>query len=94
VQEVFDLTVPAHHNFVADDFLVHNSIEQDADLVAFIYRDELYNRREDGENENQAEVILAKHRNGETGTIHLWFFGENTSFKNQDRQHGEAPSPF
>ena len=43
VEEVFDLTVPGPHNFIANDIFVHNSIEQDADLVAFIYRDEIYN---------------------------------------------------
>jgi replicative DNA helicase len=75
------------------DLRESGSIEQDADLVAFIYRDQVYNP-DSPDNENDAEVIVAKHRNGETGTLHLWFFGENTSFKNQDRQHGESPTPF
>ena len=44
VEEVYDLTVEGLHNFVAEDIIVHNSIEQDADLVMFIYRDEYYNK--------------------------------------------------
>ena len=81
-EEVFDLTVPGPHNFVADEIVVHNSIEQDADLVAFVYRDELYNP-DDPSNKGLAELILAKHRNGETGTIELVFLGETTTFKNR-----------
>jgi replicative DNA helicase len=81
-EEVFDLTVPGPHNFVADDIVVHNSIEQDADLVAFVYRDELYNP-DDPSNKGLAELILAKHRNGETGTVELVFLGETTTFKNR-----------
>jgi replicative DNA helicase len=92
-EEVFDLTVPGPHNFVADDLFVHNSIEQDADMVAFIYRDEVYNQTE--ENKGLAELIIAKHRNGETGTVDLVFLGETTSFRNLDR-HGieSSAAPF
>jgi replicative DNA helicase len=74
------------------DLRESGSIEQDADLVAFIYRDEIYNPSE--ENRGLAELIIAKHRNGETGTIELVFLGDTTSFRNLDR-HGAAPSaPF
>ncbi|HVT19127.1 MAG TPA: replicative DNA helicase [Thermoanaerobaculia bacterium] len=91
-EEVFDLTVPGSHNFVAADLFVHNSIEQDADMVGFIYRDEVYNPGE--ENKGLAELIIAKHRNGETGTVELVFLGDTTSFRNLDR-HGPPPSaPF
>jgi replicative DNA helicase len=93
VEEVFDLTVPGPHNFIADDLFVHNSIEQDADMVAFIYRDEVYNPTD--ENKGLAELIISKHRNGETGTVDLVFLGETTSFRNLDR-HGFDPAatPF
>jgi replicative DNA helicase len=67
------------------------SIEQDADLVAFIYREELY-KPDDPEVEGLAEVLIAKHRNGETGTIELAFMGETTTFKNLDRHHAPQPS--
>jgi replicative DNA helicase len=63
------------------DLRESGSIEQDADLVAFIYRDEIYHP-EDEDVKGLAEVILAKHRNGETGTIELAFLGESTSFRN------------
>ena len=63
---MFDATVPGTHNFVANDIVVHNSIEQDADVVLFIYRDEYYNPESD--QRGLAEIIVAKHRNGPVGT--------------------------
>ncbi len=57
------------------------AIEQDADIVMFIYRDEYYNR-EDVENKGKAEVIIAKHRNGSVGKIDLLFQANITKFKN------------
>ena len=69
--EVFDLTVEKHHNFVAEDIVVHNSIEQDADLVMFIYRDEYYDP--ESEDEGLAELLISKHRNGGLGKVTLTF---------------------
>lgn len=85
IEEVFDLTVPGNHNFVANDIIVHNSIEQDADIVMFIYRDEYYNP-ETTERPNIAEVNIAKHRNGPTGTIDLYWHGKLATFRNLARQ--------
>ena len=76
--EVFDLTVEPHHNFIADNIIVHNSIEQDSDIVMFLYRDAVYN--EATEFPNQADIIIAKHRNGPTGTISLYFDRTITKF--------------
>jgi replicative DNA helicase len=76
--EVFDLTVEDLHNFVAEDVVVHNSIEQDADLVMFIYRDEYYH--EDSEREGIADLIISKHRNGGLATIELTFQKEYPRF--------------
>jgi replicative DNA helicase len=70
-EEVYDLTVPGLHNFVANNIIVHNSIEQDADLVMMLYRDEYYNP--DTPDRGIAEINIAKHRNGPTGTIKLLF---------------------
>ena len=66
-----DLTVDRLHNFVADDVVVHNSIEQDADLVMFVYRDDYYDK--ESEREGIADLIIAKHRNGGLGTVELTF---------------------
>lgn len=58
------------------------AIEQDADIVMFIYRDEYYNK-DDVNNKGKAEVIIAKHRNGPVGTVELLFQGNITKFKNK-----------
>ncbi len=81
-EEVFDLTVPGLSNFIANDIIVHNSIEQDADVVMFIYRDE---RDESEERKDIAEIIVAKHRNGPTDTAHLFFRKELTRFDDLER---------
>ncbi len=75
------------------DLRESGSIEQDADMVCFIYRDEMYNK-DDPDNKNLAELIVAKHRNGETGTVELVFLGENTSFRNLDTTHTDPGTPF
>jgi replicative DNA helicase len=77
-EEVYDLTVGALHNFVADNIIVHNSIEQDADLVMFVYRDEYYN--EESDQQGLAEIILSKHRNGPTGLEKLSFLKRYAKF--------------
>jgi len=77
-EEVYDLTVDELHNFIAGDILSHNSIEQDADIVMFIYRDKVYNP--DTEKEHIADLIVAKHRNGPTGQISLFFNESQTRF--------------
>jgi replicative DNA helicase len=70
-QPVFDATVLGTHNFLANNIVAHNSIEQDADVVIFIYRDVKYNP--ETERPHVADIIVAKHRNGPTGTVHLFF---------------------
>ena len=81
----YDLHIADHHNFVANDFIIHNSgaIEQDADMVMFIYRPEYYQIMEDEEGNSlkgKAEVIISKHRNGALGTVDLRFTGETAKF--------------
>jgi replicative DNA helicase len=81
-EEVFDLTVPGPANWLADGIVSHNSgaIEQDADMILLIYREEVYDKNTT--KKGIAEVDLVKHRNGEIGTIMLTFQGQFTRFAN------------
>jgi replicative DNA helicase len=74
------------------DLRESGSIEQDADLVAFVFREEVY-KPDDPEVQGLAELIIAKHRNGETGTVELAFLGEITTFKTLERFHHGDPPP-
>ena len=67
------------------DLRESGAIEQDADIVIFLYRDDYYN--EDTEKKNVAEVILAKHRGGSTGTVELAWMPSYTKFANLDRRY-------
>ena len=91
VEEVYDLTVEGLHNFVAEDIVVHNSIEQDADVVMFIYRDEYYNK--ESERLGEADVIVAKHRNGPIGEVALTFLPKYPKFANLYRDRAAEPTP-
>lgn len=68
------------------DLRESGSIEQDADVVMFIYRDDYYHPQ-DSEKPNVADIIIAKHRNGPTGQVELFFKGDEMRFKNLDKSH-------
>jgi replicative DNA helicase len=67
VQPVYDATVLGLHNFIADGVVVHNSIEQDADVVILLHRDDYYDK--ESPRAGEADFIVAKHRNGPTDTV-------------------------
>jgi replicative DNA helicase len=83
-QPVFDATVLESHNFLANGIVVENSLEQDADVVIFLYRDEIYNP--ESEQRGTAEVIVSKHRNGPTGVTRLAFLDHYAKFANMARE--------
>ena len=86
VEDVYDLTIEDLHNFVAGNVIVHNSIEQDSDLVMFLFRPEYY---KSDERPGIAEVIVSKHRNGPTGMIELKFRRDHTRFYNLETRRPE-----
>ena len=74
---VYDCWLPFTNNFLANGYVLHNSIEQDADLVLMIYRDQYYSN----DNKNGiTDIIIAKHRNGPVGTVNLLFDSDTASF--------------
>jgi replicative DNA helicase len=73
------------------DLRESGAIEQDADIVGFVYRDEYYNK--DSEDRGVAEFIISKHRAGETGTVRLAFMGEYTLFANLSGDTAGSPVP-
>ena len=84
IKDVYDATVEGAHNFVANDIIVHNSLEQDSDVVLFIYREDKY--RPNTDRKNIADIIIAKHRNGPVGKVELYFDEQRVSFRNLEKE--------
>ncbi|WP_408954311.1 replicative DNA helicase [Kribbella solani] len=77
-QEVFDATVRGTHNFVANGIALHNSLEQDADMVILLHREDAYER--ESTRPGEADFIVAKHRNGPTADVVVAFQGHYSRF--------------
>ncbi|WP_443679663.1 replicative DNA helicase [Nonomuraea rhizosphaerae] len=77
-QLVYDATVLGTHNFVANGISLHNSIEQDADMVILLHREDAYER--ESPRAGEADLIVAKHRNGPTATVTVAFQGHYSRF--------------
>ena len=77
-QPVYDATVVGSHNFVANGISLHNSIEQDSDVVILLHREDLYER--ESPRAGEADLIVAKHRNGPTTTVTVAFQGHYSRF--------------
>lgn len=69
--KTYDLSINLTHNFLVNNIILHNSIEQDADLVLMLYRESYYNQS--AINIDETELIITKHRNGPLGTVRLSF---------------------
>jgi replicative DNA helicase len=83
-QPVYDATVLGTHNFVANGISLHNSIEQDSDVVILLHREDAYER--ESPRAGEADMIVAKHRNGPTTTVTVAFQGHYSRFV--DMAHG------
>jgi replicative DNA helicase len=77
-QPVYDATVKQTHNFLANGIVAHNSLEQDADMVVLLHREDAYER--ESPRAGEADLILAKHRNGPTGLVTVAFQGHYSRF--------------
>ena len=77
-REVFDATVAGTHNFIANGISVHNSIEQDADMVILLYREDVHDK--ESPRAGEADIIVAKHRNGPTADVTVAFQGHYSRF--------------
>ena len=77
-QPVYDATVVGSHNFVANGVSLHNSIEQDSDVVILLHREDAYER--ESPRAGEADLIVAKHRNGPTTTVTVAFQGHYSRF--------------
>jgi replicative DNA helicase len=77
-QPVYDATVKGTHNFIADSLISHNSIEQDSDVVILLHREDVYER--ESPRAGEADLIVAKHRNGPVATVTVAFQGHYSRF--------------
>ena len=105
-EEVFDITVPGCANFLANGIVAHNSgsIEAEADMVCFLYREAYYKMKEafnveggerpERQEMEETEIIVGKHRNGPTGMVKVGFMPEFAKFVDLDLSRKDEPTGF
>lgn len=95
-EDVFDLTVPGPASWLADGIVSHNSgaLEQDADVILFLYRASVYKDDIAPDEANIAEVIIGKQRNGPIGTVKVVFLPQYARFENAADHHRQTAQPF
>nr|YP_009391524.1 Replication helicase subunit [Platysiphonia delicata]ARW59668.1 Replication helicase subunit [Platysiphonia delicata] len=82
----YDLYTETYCNFICKKILLHNSIEQDADIVMMLYKDNESNKQKIAEKYTILDFTLSKNRNGSTGSFQLFFFPDTTLFKNIEKE--------
>jgi replicative DNA helicase len=94
-EKVYDLTVPGPASWLADGIVSHNSgaLEQDADVILFLYRQSQYKEDLAPDEKNIAEVIIGKQRNGPVGTVRVVFLPQYARFENIAEGHRQG-QPF
>lgn len=88
---VYDLTVPGTHNFIANGIVTHNSLEQDADMVIFLNRPEVY---DPDDRPGEADLTVAKNRNGPKGVATLAWIGKSMRFESIERNVPDFGTDF
>lgn len=81
ISPVYDKTIPIFHNYIMENLVIHNSIEQDADIVIMIYREDYYTTKSSASSQ-LTEIIIAKHRTGPIGSAQLLFSPYTATFSN------------
>nr|BDA98334.1 DNA replication helicase [Rhodomonas sp. NIES-1006] len=82
MSQCYDLWIPQTNSYAVNNLLVHNSIEQDADLVLMLYRNSYYEKETEIDEDNITEIIITKHRNGPIGTVNILFEPQTVTFEN------------
>lgn len=85
--KTYDIQNDEYSNFIIDSVIVHNSIEQDADLVLMIYRNKEGNQKNNDEKSEILDITISKNRNGPIGSFQLMFNGNTSTFSNINKSY-------